>query len=177
MKARFAILAFVITSAISPGWAQDPTADRVVPLKDGGKVVLRADGGMSHVDASGSPIVMREGEVMIAADGNRIMMRGNALWWQFVEQAAYLYGLSSELPARSTAPAERKIELADGGWIILRANGAMDHFDRQGKRIAMADGVVMTTKDGTRILMTSGTLWSSTSGASGIHPDDGRRSK
>jgi hypothetical protein len=177
MKAGFAILAFAIAFAISPGWAQDGAAERVVPLQDGGKVVLRADGGMSHFDANGGPLPMKEGEVMIAADGNRVMMRGNALWQQIVEQAAYLYGLSSELPARSSAPAERKIDLADGGWIILRANGAMDHFDRQGKRIAMADGVVMTTKDGARILMKSGTLWSSAIGAPGIRPDDGRRSK
>jgi len=164
-------------SAVSTTWAQDQVGERVVSLDGGGKIVLRADGSMSHYGANGAPIEMKEGEVMIAADGSRIIMRGNTLWRQIVEQAAYLYGRGSEWPSGSISPTERKIELADGGWILLRADGAMAHFDRHGKPIAMPDGIVMAAKDGTRIIMISGALWSSTLSLPGKPASADRRSK
>lgn len=177
MGAGLTVAMFVLLSAVSTAWAQDQAAERVVSLDGGGRVVLRADGSMGHYAANGAPIEMKEGEVMIAADGGRIIMRRNALWRQIVEEAAYLYGRASEWPAGSSAPADRKIDLADDGWILIRANGAMAHFDRHGQPIAMPDGTVMAAKDGTRIIMTNGALWSSTLSLPGKPANADRRSK
>ena len=56
---------------------------------------------------------------------------------------------------------ERVIDLADGGRITLQSDGTMTHYDATGERVRMKDGDVMTAKDGARILMNNGSLWSS----------------
>lgn len=61
--------------------------------------------------------------------------------------------------AAVTANAETLIELKAGERIVVRDDGSMTHYDKSGARIDMADGVVMTTKDGHRILMKSQSLW------------------
>lgn len=170
MRQRLWAFALVVALVAAPGWAQDGTAQRVVPLRDGGQVVLRADGAMRHYDAAGSPVAMKEGEVMVARDGSRLLMRNGALWREIVERAAHLYGLASRLPADRGAPIEPRVELADGGWLLLGADGGMMHFNAFGEAIRMSDGDVMIAKDGARILMNNGALWSSASPGSPKSP-------
>ena len=47
---------------------------------DGGRIALQRDGTMAHYDAAGNRVRMKEGAVMIAKDGTRIMMNDAALW-------------------------------------------------------------------------------------------------
>ncbi|MEP7181259.1 MAG: CopK family periplasmic copper-binding protein [Betaproteobacteria bacterium] len=152
------MLIFVIAATASG--AQDAAKERVIELNDGGRVVLRADGTMGHYDTAGSPIVMTEGVVMTASDGTRILMKGQALWREIVEQVALNLGLASTFPLRRDGADERVIDLLDGGRITQRSDRAMAHYDAAGNHVQMADGEVMTAKDGTRILMTNGALWS-----------------
>lgn len=153
----------VLLLAVAPSWAQDAAKERVIELKDGGRVILRADSTMGHYSAAGGPMAMTEGEVMIAKDGTRIMMKSGSLWLQIVEQAveqaALNFALGSTLPWHKDAANEPWIELADGGRIKLRGDGTMVHFNTAGDGIRMTEGEVMIAKDGTPILMNKGTLW------------------
>jgi hypothetical protein len=160
MLARIPLLSLVFVFAVAASWAQDTTKERVIDLADGGRVVMRADGTMGHYDAAGGPVPMPEGEVMVATDGTRIMMKAEALWRQIIEQATLNFALAATPPWSQRTASERSIELNDGGRIALRPDGTMAHYDAAGNRVSMADGVVMTAKDGTQILMTNGTLWS-----------------
>ena len=166
MRARISLLMLVLLLAVASSWAQDTAKERVIELKDGGRLVLRADGTMGHYSAAGSPMVMPEGDMMIAKDGTRIMMKSDTLWWQIVEQAieqaALNFALASTFPWHKNAANEQWIELADGGRIMLRGNGTMVHFNAAGAGIRMAEGEVMIAKDGTPILMNKGTLWTPT---------------
>jgi hypothetical protein len=54
------------------------------------------------------------------------------------------------------------IELSDGGQIVLRADGALRRYDASGAPIAMPERSVMTTKDGTRIMVQGASLWRET---------------
>ena len=49
-------------------------------LKDGGKIVVEAKGTMIHMDAAGKRVKMRDGKVMTAKDGSKLMMKNNAIW-------------------------------------------------------------------------------------------------
>lgn len=158
MRARTLLLSLVSIFAVAASGAGEPT-ERVIDLAGGGRVVVRTDGTMDHYDNAGNSVSMPDGEVMVAADGTRIMMKGTALWRQIVEQATLNFALAAAPPWSQRSPSERSIELKDGGWIALHADGAMAHYDATGKRVRMDDGDVMTAKDGTRILMNNGTLW------------------
>ena len=149
-------LAGVLTATAA---TQDTAKERVVALKDGGRLELHADGTMGHYDAAGLPVPMKDGEIMIAADGTKILMKSEGVWRQIVEEAGTNYALAFTLPWRDNAADRRTIELADGGRIVLRDDGTMAHFDTAGQRVEMQDGAVMMGKDGTRILMKNGTLW------------------
>ena len=160
MRARNALLSFVLAFAVAASSAQDATHERVIDLAGGGRVVVRVDGTMGHYDVAGNPVPMREGEVMVAADGTRIMMKAEALWRQIVEQATLNFARAVTPPWTQRTPDERSIELKDGGRIALRADGTMAHYDAAGARVRMDDGDVMTANDGTKILMNNGALWS-----------------
>lgn len=170
MRARLTSLALVLTFAAAASWAQDAAKERVIDLADGGRVVERADGTMGHYDAAGNPVPMPEGNVMIATDGTRIMMKAEALWRQIVGQAALNFALASQPPWIQRTPAERSIELLDGGRIALKADGTMTHYGANGARVRMKDGDVMTAKDGTQILMNNGSLWSANADRRGARP-------
>ena len=170
MRARIASLALFLTFAVAASWAQDAAKDRVIDLADGGRVVERSDGTMGHYDAAGNPVPMPEGKVMVATDGTRIMMKAEALWRQIVEQAALSYAHASQPPWIQRAPDERSVELLDGGRITLQSDGTMTHHDAAGERVRMKDGDVMTAKDGTRILMNNGSLWSANADRRGTRP-------
>lgn len=166
MNTRISTLALVFILAVTSSCAQDGAEDRVIVLQDGGRVVLRGDGAMSHYDAAGRPVTMEEGQPMIAIDGSRIMMRSDTLWREIIEGAAYIYGLSFRVPGDQSATNKPRIELADGGWIMLQ-DGSMVHFNARGDAIRMADGDVMLAKDGTKVLMNNGALWGSTPSGKG----------
>ncbi len=153
------LLLFQLLVAASNGWAQGGK-DRVIEMKGGERVVLRADGTMSHYDGAGIPVVMTEGVVMVAKDGSRIMMKSQALWREILELGATSYARANTIPIAGSVANQRSIELKDGGRIVLSGDGKMVHYDAAGNRQRMADGEVMIAKDGSRILMSNGSLWS-----------------
>ena len=53
---------------------------QTIELKDGGKIVIEAKGTMVHMDAAGRRVKMRDGKVMEAKDGSKVMMKNNAIW-------------------------------------------------------------------------------------------------
>lgn len=71
-----------------PQSTQAPTADTLegIPLKDGGKLVIRKDGTMYHVDAAGKRVRMRDGVAMEGADGTRYMMKNDVIWKAITEK-------------------------------------------------------------------------------------------
>ena len=158
LAARLVLLASLLVVA-TVGSAQSGGKDRVVELKDGGRVVLRVDGTMDHYDAAGLRIAMPEGTEMIAKGGNRLMMKEGALWREIIELAAGAYARASANPFDRGGTSERLIELNDGSRIVVSSDGTMQHYEASGSRLRMADGVTMTAKDGTRIMMNNGRLW------------------
>ena len=63
-------------------FAADP---QNIELKDGGKIVIEERGTMIHIDAAGNRVKMRDGRVMIAKDGHKLMMKNNAIWRTITE--------------------------------------------------------------------------------------------
>lgn len=59
---------------------------QTIELKDGGKVVVEKDGSMAHVDPTGKRIKMRDGHVMETKDGNKVIMKNNAIWKTLAEK-------------------------------------------------------------------------------------------
>ena len=60
--------------------AADPQPDQVIELRDGGKIIMEKKGTMIHLDAAGNRVKMKDGRVMEAKDGSKIMMKNNAIW-------------------------------------------------------------------------------------------------
>lgn len=58
---------------------------QTIELKDGGKIVVEKQGTMMHIDAAGNRVKMRDGKVMTAKDGGKVMMKNNALWKTITE--------------------------------------------------------------------------------------------
>lgn len=159
MRSIVTVLVLQFLIATSTLWAQSGGKESVIGLKDGGRIVVSADGTMSHYDSAGNPVAMPEGVVMVAADGNRIMMKGQALWREIVEIAARSYAQASAGAYIGSGATQRSIELKDGGRISVRVDGTMAHYDATGKQLRMAEGEMMTAKDGSQILMVNGSLW------------------
>ncbi len=136
--------------------------DRSIDLSGGGRVVLRADGTMVHFNAAGNPVAMREDEIMVTKDGSRIVMKNRTLWREVLELTAQAVGAASVIPFVRIDAGERVVDLADGGRITVRGDGTMLHYGPRGNRVDMADGQMMVAKDGTRVLMKNGNLWSAT---------------
>lgn len=53
---------------------------QTIELKDGGKIVIDEKGAMVHLDVAGNRLKMRDGRVMDAKDGRKLMMKNNAIW-------------------------------------------------------------------------------------------------
>ena len=141
----------------SPG--AQAAGDRVIPLEGGDRVVIRADGAMTHLAADGKPMAMPEGVAMITRDGHRIIMKNRSLWQEIVELAATSYARAQGAGFPGAAAGERVVELQDGGRIVVDRAGAMAHYDAAGNRQGMANGEPMTAKDGRVIMMDNGSLW------------------
>ena len=58
---------------------------QTVELKDGGKIVFEKKGTMVHMDAAGNRVKMKDGKVMEAKDGSKLMMKNNAIWKTITE--------------------------------------------------------------------------------------------
>lgn len=69
------LLAFAGTA-----FAADQATEQTIALKDGGLIVIQKGGVMTHTDAKGKRIVMKDDKIMEAKDGSKIMMKNNALW-------------------------------------------------------------------------------------------------
>jgi hypothetical protein len=69
---------------------------------------------------------------------------------------AALLGLSVAAWAQG---AEQVFELKDGGKVVVQKDGTMAHYDAAGNRIRMRDGVTMTAKDGSKLMMKNTALW------------------
>lgn len=159
MPVRNSALAVTLAIFAVTAFSQ-PSPSPEIPLRDGGRLVVRADGAMDHYDAAGRRIVMSEGVEMIARDGTRILMKNASLWRQALEAAATSYGLASTLPGKAPAGGERTIELEDGGRVVLRADGPVARYRADGTSVRPKDGDVLQAKDGTRLLVSKGTVWS-----------------
>lgn len=73
-KLTFPVLLLAFAGA---AFAAEP---KTIELKDGGKVVIDKDGTMVHIDAAGKREKMKDGKVMEAKDGSKVMMKNNAVW-------------------------------------------------------------------------------------------------
>ncbi|MBA3903711.1 MAG: hypothetical protein C0522_08575 [Rhodocyclaceae bacterium] len=60
--------------------------EQTIELKDGGRVMVKKDGTMVHIDAAGNRVKMRDGGIMEARDGTKLMMKNNAIWKQITEK-------------------------------------------------------------------------------------------
>lgn len=76
----------VLTLSTSVALAETAPADQRIDLKDGTVLVIKANGDMKHVDAEGNRVRMRDGKVMVAADGQKYMMKNDALWKAIIEK-------------------------------------------------------------------------------------------
>ncbi len=59
--------------------------EQTIELKDGGKIVVEKSGTMAHIDAAGKRVRMKDGKIMTAKDGSKLMMKNNAIWKTITE--------------------------------------------------------------------------------------------
>jgi hypothetical protein len=72
--------------AAPPASSAASELEDAIPLKDGGKLVIKKDGTTYHLDASGKRVRMRDGVVMQGMDGARYMMKSDAVWKTITEK-------------------------------------------------------------------------------------------
>lgn len=60
--------------------------EQTIQLKDGGKVMVKKDGTMVHIDAAGNRVKMRNDVIMVAKDGSQLMMKNDAIWKTITEK-------------------------------------------------------------------------------------------
>lgn len=58
---------------------------QTIELKDGGKIVIEEKGAMVHIDAAGNRVRMKDGTVMEAKDGSKLMMKNDVIWKTITE--------------------------------------------------------------------------------------------
>ncbi len=78
-------LPILLLAFAGAAFAADPPAGQVIELKDGGKIVFEKAGTMVHVDAAGNRVKMKDGKIMEAKDGSKLMMKNNAIWKTITE--------------------------------------------------------------------------------------------
>lgn len=66
-----------------------------------------------------------------------------------------LFGFAAD----ETTAASRRIDLKDGSYIIIDADGTMSHYDSRRQPMKMAPGRLMEGKDGTVYEMRNNALW------------------
>lgn len=84
---KTSIIPAVLFAFAATAFAQGGQPDQqIIDLKDGGKVIVQKDGTMSHFDAAGNRVRMKDGQTMEAKDGSKLMMKNNAIWKQLTER-------------------------------------------------------------------------------------------
>jgi hypothetical protein len=58
---------------------------QTIELKDGGRIVMEKGKTMIHMDAAGNRVRMKDGKIMEAKDGSKLMMKNNAIWKTITE--------------------------------------------------------------------------------------------
>lgn len=73
------LLMIIALTGIATGAFAAHTSDveKAIPLKDGSTVHIFRDGKMAMENKYGNAVRMKEGEVMVAEDGRKIVMRGD----------------------------------------------------------------------------------------------------
>lgn len=66
--------------------ARAETPGTVIPLKDGGRIIIDKNGRTYHQDAAGGRVRMRDGVTMEGADGARYTMKNDAVWRTITER-------------------------------------------------------------------------------------------
>ena len=84
MKKSILALSFLACSTLAIAQAAKESA-QTFELKDGGRVVVMKDGTMEHYDALGKRVRMKDGQMMDAKDGSKLMMKNNAIWKTITE--------------------------------------------------------------------------------------------
>lgn len=79
---KFIIIHLLMMFSLSGFAAEEQT----VQLKDGGKVMVKKDGTMVHIDAAGNRVKMRNNVIMDVKDGSRLMMKNDAIWKTITEK-------------------------------------------------------------------------------------------
>jgi len=82
---RKSLIPIVLLALAGAAFAADPAPGQTIELKDGGKIVVEAKGTMIHTDAAGNRVKMKDGKVMEAKDGSKLMMKNNAIWKTITE--------------------------------------------------------------------------------------------
>ena len=80
-KSALSILLLAFTATVL---AADPP--QTIELKDGGKIIIAEDKSMTHLDAAGKRVRMKDGKIMEAKDGSKLMMKSNAIWKTIIEK-------------------------------------------------------------------------------------------
>lgn len=70
-------LPILLLAFVGAAFAAEP---QTIELKDGGKIIIEKPGTIVHMDAAGNRVKMRDGKVMEAKDGSKVMMKNNAIW-------------------------------------------------------------------------------------------------
>ena len=79
----------MITAALAATLALSPAlafAAEAFELKDGGKILVDEKGKTFHEDAKGKRVRMRDGVVMEGKDGQKYLMKNDAIWKQITEK-------------------------------------------------------------------------------------------
>ena len=84
MKKVILVLALLISASYVQ--AATEAAEQRVELKDGTVLVIKPNGEMKHFDAEGNRLRMRDGKVMMTADGQKYMMKNDTLWKAIIEK-------------------------------------------------------------------------------------------
>jgi len=82
---RKSIIPSILFAIASAAFAADQATQQSIELKDGGKIVMEKGGTMIHVDAAGNRVKMRDGTMMEAKDGSKLMMKNNEIWKTITE--------------------------------------------------------------------------------------------
>lgn len=83
---RKLLIPMLLAFSLSAFAAEERVTAQTIELKDGGKVTVRKDGTMVHIDAAGSRVKMKNGVAMEGKDGTRYVMKNDAIWKTITEK-------------------------------------------------------------------------------------------
>lgn len=80
MLKKFIVIAALSTLGASAYAVDASQVEKSIELKDGSTVYIFKDGKMGMEDKLGRAVRMKQGQVMEAKDGQKIMMHGDEVW-------------------------------------------------------------------------------------------------